>query len=118
MYFSILDNVIALKFMAALGISKDLRTGFSGGVTELVGRGLKKMGKEIDKGNDKNASKIGKRIMDKLLSKRFTNKLAQKVGKKAADKIMAKIGSKLIPYLGWGLFLGTLVWEIGERIFD
>ena len=110
-------NVFLAKLYAAIGINESLKD-FKETFDEVCGDDWKKFKKHADNGKWRKAGKALKRILKKLPGKAFTSKLASRIGKKKAAKIVAKIASKCVPFLGWGIVAGSLLWAYVEQIWE
>ena len=111
------ENLFIAKLLAALHIEGEVEK-IKEALLETVGDDWKKFKKHADNGKWKKAGKALKKMLKKLVGKEFTKKLTAKIGKKAAAKLVAKLGSKCVPFLGWGLFVGGLLWAYVEQIWD
>ena len=108
--------IIVSKLAAALGVSAGYK-GFVEAIEQVLGHDLQRLGQHIDNGQWGKAGRRLGNILDKLTSKRFEGALNDKVGKKLAGKILAQVGSKAIPFVGWGLFGASLIWTLAEQWF-
>jgi hypothetical protein len=110
------DNArkVIAKLMAIFGLKE-----FSQAIFELLeAEGLiAELDAALSSGSLKAIGRVLKKILNKLISKTFLKKLAGKVGAKAAARIVGKIAARFVPYVGWALLIGSLLWAIGEQIF-
>ncbi|MFC1874174.1 hypothetical protein ACFLYX_02615 [Chloroflexota bacterium] len=56
-----------------------------------------------------------RRLLNIFTSPAFRAKLIKKIGASAAAKLIGKILGRLLPFVGWALIIGTIVWAIVEQ---
>ena len=58
---------------------------------------------------------ILKSIFRTITSSKFLKKLGEKIGVKVASKIVGQVASKFVPFLGWGILVGSIIWAFAEE---
>jgi hypothetical protein len=110
------DNVrkVIAKILGLLGIKEA-----SQAIFEILGEEglIAVLDAAIKSGSLKAIGAAILKILEKMITKAFLKKLAEKIGIKAAAKIVGKISARFVPFLGWALLIGQLLWGIGEQIF-
>ncbi|MEE9392537.1 MAG: hypothetical protein V3W41_08525 [Planctomycetota bacterium] len=109
-------NLFIVKIMALLGVSPAAQKGFIAAVKEVLGSLPGKLTKAVDRGKYRKAGRIVKRMMGKIISKTFARALAKHLGRQASGKILAKLSSKFIPFIGWAIFIGGVIWEVVDQL--
>jgi hypothetical protein len=56
-----------------------------------------------------------KKLLSFLMSSAFLKKLAEKIGETAAAKLLGKIAAKFVPFVGWALLIGSIIWGFAEE---
>jgi hypothetical protein len=110
------DNVrkVIAKLLGALGLGEASQAIFE----ILEGEGLvAALDAALASGSLKAIGEILLKILEKMITKEFLRKLAEKIGLKAAAKIVGKISARFVPFVGWALLIGQILWAIGEQIF-
>ncbi len=54
-------------------------------------------------------------LMRFIGSREFLRKLAQKIGQSAAARLVGKILGRCLPFIGWALLIGGIIWAIAEQ---
>lgn len=103
------------KLLGVLGIKEA-----SQAIFELLDEDglIKELDDAITARNMKKIGEVLKKILEKFVSKDFLRRLGNKIGAKAAAKIVGKVTARFIPFVGWALLIGSLLWAIGEQIFS
>jgi hypothetical protein len=57
-----------------------------------------------------------KKLFSFLMSLAFLRKLVEKVGETAAAKLVGKIAAKFVPFVGWALLIGSIIWGVAEEV--
>lgn len=110
------DNVrkVIAKLLGALGLGEASQAIFE----LLEGEGLiAALDAALASGSLKAIGEVLLKILEKMITKEFLRKLAEKIGLKAAAKIVGKISARFVPFVGWALLIGQILWAIGEQIF-
>ncbi|HTQ30899.1 MAG TPA: hypothetical protein VMI53_06785 [Opitutaceae bacterium] len=73
------------------------------------------LGKAIAEASWSLLKKYLKILIELIFSKPFLKKLAEKVGESVLAKVLGKVFAKFVPFLGWALLIGQIVWGIAEQ---
>ena len=57
-------------------------------------------------------------LLKRLAKPDFIKKLANKIGLKNAQRLLGRISGRLIPGIGWALFIASLLWAFYEQTMD
>jgi hypothetical protein len=102
------------KIAGALGVGE-----LWGSILEVLDESwpaiMKELGENLSTKSWKKAAGTIKRILALIMSKPFLEKLKQKIGAAVASKLLGKIASKMVPFLGWALVVGGIIWAIAEQ---
>jgi len=55
------------------------------------------------------------KLIDTVFSRAFLALLGENIGAKLAAKLAAKIASRFLPFIGWAILIGQLLWALGEE---
>jgi hypothetical protein len=102
------------KIFSALGVT-EAAGGVYGAVKEVAGRDIALLVHLIKEKEFNRAKRPLNRILRKLLSRQFRRALIERVGSKTAMKIVGKISARLVPGIGWAIFLASLAWAFAEQ---
>ena len=112
-----IEVTLIVKLAAIFGLSRSELAAFDEALAETGSKSFKLASHQLNKGNYRKAAGHIKDGLKTVTGKRFRDKLVKQLGKKTAGKVLAKIGSKFVPWIGWGVLVGGIVWEAGTQIF-
>lgn len=101
---------ILSKLLALFGISE-----FAEVFAKLLAADLGALGTAVIANNWRLVTTLFFKIIDSVFSKAFLTLLGENIGAKAAAKLGAKIASRFLPFIGWALLIGQLLWALGEE---
>jgi hypothetical protein len=102
------------KLAGALGVGE-----LWGSILEVLDESwpaiMKELGENLSTKSWKKAAGTIKRILSLIISEPFLEKLKKKIGGAVASRLIGKVASKFVPFLGWALVVGGIIWAIAEQ---
>jgi hypothetical protein len=86
-------------------------------IYNLLNVELGELGAALAAKNWKKAAAVTGKILKTLISPAFLKLLGEHIGVTRAGKIVAKIAGRLVPFVGWAILIGQLIWALGEEAF-
>lgn len=110
---------IILKILGAIGLKFDQQQmqALLATIGESIGGLLDALVNALKGQAFKQAWKAFWAILEALVSAGFRQALARTLGRAAATRFFAALGAKLIPWIGWGIFIAALLYSFAEQIF-
>jgi hypothetical protein len=101
---------ILSKILALFGISE-----FAEVFAKLLAADLEGLAAAVLAANWRLVTTLFFKIIDAVFSRAFLTLLGENIGAKLAAKLAAKIASRFLPFIGWAILIGQLVWALGEE---
>lgn len=98
------------KILAAFGVGEAAEVFFA-----LLDLELKQLGTAIAAKNWRAAARVVGVILQTMVSRAFLVLLGERIGVAKAGRLIAKIAGRFVPFLGWALIIGQLIWAFGEE---
>lgn len=101
---------ILSKILALFGISE-----FAEVFSKLLAAEIEGLGTAVLASNWRLVTTLFFKLIDTVFSRVFLTLLGENIGAKLAAKLAAKIASRFLPFIGWAILIGQLLWALGEE---
>ncbi|WP_257453708.1 hypothetical protein [Archangium lipolyticum] len=108
---------VVKKILGAIGIPAQHVGSVKAVLQEMAGNDLATLVRELKARRFSQARAPLMKILNVMRSKTFLSKLGKRIGAKAAGTLVAKIGAKFVPFVGWAVLAGQLIWAFSKQIF-